>query len=123
MIYKSSITKIAYSTFNTGTSKHAALFTRSRQNIENYIQRSSLYEGVSVAQVICIRAEQTIVMPAADNANDADAVIMRTEQVRASAKMRAKLDASIKRGFATLYGQYSEQVKTKLEATNRWGDT
>ena len=73
--------------------------------------------------MICIRAEQTIVMPAADNANDADAVIMRTEQVRASAKMRAKLDASIKRGFATLYGQYSEQVKTKLEATNRWGDT
>jgi hypothetical protein len=122
-IYKSPITEIAYDKFNTVVSKHAALFTKSRKNIANYIQRSSLDEGFLVAQVIRTGAEQTIAMPAAADANDADAVIVRTEQVRAVAKRRAKLDASIKRGFATLYDQCSEQVKTKLEATNGWENT
>ena len=67
--------------------------------------------------------EQTIAIPAAADANDANAVIARTEQVRSAVKRRAKLDASTKRGFATLYNQCSEQVKTKLEATNGWEGT
>ena len=121
--YKSPITEIEYDTFNTGASKHAALFTKSRKNISNYIQRSSLEEGFLVTQIIRTGMEQTIEMPAPADAADADAVIVRTEQVRAIAKRRSKIDASIKRGFATLYDQCSEQVKTKLEATNGWAAT
>ena len=102
-IYESPITKMAYDTFNTGMSKHTALFTKSRKNIVNYIQRSSLDESFLVAHVIRMGAEQTIVMMTATNMNDTDDIIERTDQVRAVAKKRAKLDASIKRGFATLY--------------------
>ena len=122
-IYKSPITETDYDTSNTGTSKHDALFTKSRKNIANYIQRSSLNEGFLVAQVIRTGAQQTTAMPAAADANDADAVLVKTEQVRTIVERCAKLNASIKRGFATLYNQYSEQVKTKLEATNGWGNT
>ena len=53
-------------------------------------------------------------MPAAAEANNVDAVIVRPEQV---------IDVSIKRGFSMLYDQYSEQVKTRLEATNGWEGT
>ena len=67
--------------------------------------------------------EQTIDMPAAAPANDPDAAIVRTEQVRAIAKRRAKLDASTKRGFAILYDQCSEQVKMKLESSTGWENT
>ena len=52
--------------------------------------------------------------------NDAGTVIMMTEQIRAIARRRAKLDASIKRGFTTVYDQCSEQAKTKLDASNGW---
>ena len=90
-IYKSPITEIAYDTFNTGASKHAALFTKSRKNTANYTHRISLDEGFLVVQVIRMGAEQIIAMPAAADANDADAVIMRTEQVRVVAKMEVPI--------------------------------
>ena len=80
-------------------------------------------EGFLVAQVIHTGAEQTIAMPAAANMNDADAAIVIIEQVRAVTKTCARLDASIKRGFVTLYDQCSDQVRTKLEVTNGWGNT
>ena len=40
--------------------------------------------------MICTGTEQTIVIPTADDVNDADAIIMRIEQVRAIAKRLAK---------------------------------
>ena len=52
-IYKSLIVKIVYDVFNTGTSKHVALFNKSRKNITNFIQQSSLKEGFLVAEMIC----------------------------------------------------------------------
>ena len=52
--------------------------------------------------------EQTIAIPAAADTDDADAVNVRTEQVTALAKRRAKLDVSVKRGFASLHDQCSE---------------
>lgn len=66
---------------------------------------------------------QTIEKPVQADPNDADAVVIGTEQVRAIAKIRYKLGASIKRAFTTLYDQCSEQVKTKLEATAGWEAT
>ena len=89
-----------------------------RKYIANYLQRSSLNEGVLIAQVTHTGVEKIIVLLAATDANDADAVIERIEQVSSVAKRRAKLNAPIKREFATLYDQCLEQGKTKLEATN-----
>ena len=86
-------------------SKHAVMSTKSRKNIANYTQMSSLDEGFLVAQVIRTGVEQTIAMTAGADANNADAVVVRTEQVRAVAKRLAKLDASIRRGFTTLCNQ------------------
>ena len=100
-IHKSPIIKIAYDTFNTGAGKHAILFTKSRNNLANYIQRSFVDEGFLVAQVIHTGAEQTITMPAAAGVNNTDAVVVRTEQVGAIARRCANLNASTRRGFAT----------------------
>ena len=80
-------------------------------------------ESFLIAQVIRTGTAQTIEMPPAADVNDPDAVIVRTEQVRAIAKRRAKLDASTKRGFAILYDQCSEQVKMKLESSTGWENT
>ena len=79
-IYKSPITDIEYDTFNTGASKHAALFTKSRKNIANFIQRDTMPESFLIAQVIRTGTAQTIDMPEAVDLADADAVIVRTEQ-------------------------------------------
>ena len=61
---------------------HAALFTKSRKNISNYLQCSSLEEGFLIAQIICTEQVQIIKMPAPAD----PAVIIRLEQVRAVAK-------------------------------------
>ena len=59
-IHKSPIIEVTNDTFNTGASKHASLFTKSRENIANYLQRISLDEGFFVMQVIHTGVEQTI---------------------------------------------------------------
>ena len=76
-----------------------------------------------VAQIIHTGTEKIIGMPAPADANDPDAVIIRTEEVRAVSKRRSRLDSSIKVGFATLYDQCSEQIKTKLESSVSWEST
>ncbi len=50
--YKSAISEIAEHTFNTGQNKYAAQFTRSREDIANYVQRTSTDEGYLVAETI-----------------------------------------------------------------------
>jgi len=78
-VYKSPITEIEYNTFNTGASKHAALFTKSRKNTSNYLQCSSLDEGFLVAQIVCTGQAQIIDMHMGVDPGDANAVIVRME--------------------------------------------
>ena len=61
--FKSAISEIAEHTFNTGQNKYAAQFTRLREEIANYLQRTSTDEGYLVAETIRTGKEQTIPLP------------------------------------------------------------
>ena len=121
--FKSAISEIAQDTFNTGQNKFAAQFTQSRKNVANYLQRTSASEGYLVAETVRTGREQTIPLPAAVDANAPDAAdlkIIRDEEVKTIAKRRLKLQDSLKKGYATIYGQCLQEVRDKLEATDGW---
>jgi len=124
--FKSAISEIAQDSFNTGQNKFAAQFTQSRKNVANYLQRTSASEGYLVAETVRTGREQTIPLPAAVDANAPDAAdlkIIRDEEVKTIAKKRLKLQDSLKKGYATIYDQCSQEVRDKLEATNDWDKT
>ena len=52
-----------------------------------------------------------------DDPDAADNVIIRTELVRAIVKRKTNFDSDVKKGYATLYDQCSQDVKDKLEAS------
>ena len=110
-VFKSPIAEIASNTFNTDQSKFAAQFTQPRKNIASYIQRSVGKEEYLVAQTIRIGVIQTIDSPPTVPANDPEAdelIIVREEVVRAVSKRRITLNQDLKKGFATVYSQYSQ---------------
>ncbi len=55
--YKSTISKIANETFNTGQNAFAAQFTQSRKNVANYLQHTAADEGYLVAETIRLGME------------------------------------------------------------------
>ena len=124
--FKSAISEIAEHTFNTGQNKYAAQFMRSREEIANYLQRTSTDEGYLVAETIRTGREQTIPLPPPVDPNAADKAdlkIIRSEDVKTIAKRRQKLSEALKRGYATVYGQCSQEVRDKLKATENWEAT
>jgi hypothetical protein len=46
--------------------------------------------------------------------------IIRAEEIKTVAKRRLKLEDVLKKGYTTVYDQYSQEVKDKLEATDNW---
>ena len=67
--------------------------------------------------------EQIIELPPTvdPTATDAeDQRIIRAEEVKTIAKRRLKLAHSLKKGYATVYDQCSQEVKDKLEGTDDW---
>ena len=70
--YKSAISEIAEHTLNTGHNKYTAQFTRSREEIANYVQRTSTDEGYLVAETIHTVKEQSIPLPPPVDQNAAD---------------------------------------------------
>ena len=121
--YKSAISEIATDTFNTGQNKFAAQFTQSRKNVANYLQRTSASKGYLVAETVRTGREQIIELPAAVDPTASDAEeqqIIRAEEVKTIAKQRLKLAESLKKGYATVYDQCSQEVKDKLEGTDNW---
>jgi hypothetical protein len=120
--FKLTIAEIANNTFNTGQNKFAVQFTQSRKNVVNYLQRTS-DEGYLVAQMVWTRERQIIKLPAAVDPNSpmaADNELIRQELVRAVGKRLMKLSESLMKGYATMYGQCSDEVKEKLEALSNW---
>jgi len=76
-----------------------------------------------VAETVRTRRAQIIELPPAVDPNAADAdnqKIIRAEEVKTIAKRRLKLAESLKKGYATVYDQCSQEVKGKLEATDNW---
>ncbi len=121
--YKSAISEIAEHTFNTGHNKDAAQFTRSREEIAIYVQRTSMDEGYLVTETFYMGNEQMIMLPPPVDQNAADKAdlkIIRAEDVKMIAKRRHRLNEALKRGYATLYGQCSQEVQDKLKSTENW---
>ena len=121
--YKSPITKIAKYTFNTGENKFAAQFTESQERVAGYVQRSGMDESYLVAERIRTRTAQTIMLPPPVDANAADKgdlEIIRVKVVKSAAKRRQKLEESLKKGYATVYDQCSQEVRDKLKVMRDW---
>jgi hypothetical protein len=56
----------------------------------------------------------------ANAADKADLEVIRVEVVKSVAKRRQKLEDSLKKGYATMYDQCSQEVRDKLKATRDW---
>ena len=89
----------------------------------NYLQQISNDEGYLVAETVRTEKQQTIKLPPAIDANDPDAEdlkIVRAEEVKSVAKCRLKLAEPLKKGYATVYSQYAEEVRDKLKSSDDW---
>ncbi len=67
--------------------------------------------------------QQVITLPPAINESAADVEdqkIIRVDEVKTVAKRQLKLEDALKKGYATVYDQYSQEVKDKLEGNNDW---
>ncbi len=103
--------------------KFAAQFTLSREEVANYIQRTLADEGYLVAEMIRSGKKQSIPLPAHVDPNDPDKTdleAIRAEHVKTVAKKRQKLRESLMKGYATVYGQCSQEVRDKLKASKDW---
>ncbi|KAL3796182.1 hypothetical protein ACHAW5_005865 [Stephanodiscus triporus] len=121
--YKLPITEISKYTFNTGENKFAAQFTESCERVAGYVQQSGMEESYLVAETIRTGTVQTIALPAVVDPNDpekADLDLIRTEVVKSVAKRRQKLEESLKKGYAMVYDQCTQEVRDKLKATKNW---
>jgi hypothetical protein len=80
-------------------------------------------ESYLVAETIRTAKAQTIALPPPVDANaqdKADLELIRVEVVKSVAKRRLKLEESLKKGYATVYDQCSQEVQDKLKATKDW---
>ena len=125
--FVSPVAGIEHDTFNTGHPKFASQFKTSRRNVANFIQRSLSDEGHAVAKTIKTGEIQTIPRPAAvpnttaeEKAAERDENILRDAMMAAIGKRVVKLAGDTKKGFAIVYDQCSEAVKSRLETTDNW---
>ena len=80
-------------------------------------------ESYLVAKTIRTAKAQTIALPPPVNANAQDKAnleLIRVEVVKSVAKKQQKLEESLKKGYATVYNQCSQEVQDKLKATKDW---
>ncbi len=118
--FRSSTSGIEKWTFNTGQNKFAAQFMLSRDEVANYIQRTLADKGYLVAETIRSGKKQSIPLPAPVDPNDPDKTdleAIRAEDVKTVAKRQQKLRESRMKGYATVYGQCSQEVRGKLKAS------
>ena len=80
-------------------------------------------ESYLVAKTIRTGTAQTIALPPPVNTNapdKADIEVIRVEVLKSVAKRQQKLGESLKKGYATVYDQCSQEVRDKLKATRDW---
>ena len=80
-------------------------------------------ESYLIAETIMMgRVQMIALLPPIDtNAPDeADLEIICVEIVKFIAKRRQKLKESLKKGYATVYNQCSQEVQDKLKVTKDW---
>ncbi len=121
--FQSMILEITEHTFNMGENKYAAQFTRSREEVANYLQRTSAEEGYLVAETVQNGKQQLIPLPPPIDPNvedKADLEIIRAKDVKRIANRQQKLQELLKKGYATVYGQCSQEVRKKLKLAENW---
>jgi hypothetical protein len=99
---------------------------QSGKNVANYLQRSSSAEGYLLAEMVRTRKKQVIELPPPIDKNAADAEdqkIICAKEVKTVAKRQLKLGDVLKKGFASIYDQCSQEVKDELEAMHNWDKT
>ena len=80
-------------------------------------------ESYLVAETIRTGTAQKIALPPVVDPNAPDKTdldIIRVEVVKSVAKRQQKLDESLKKGYATVYDQCSQEVQDKLKAMRDW---
>jgi len=80
-------------------------------------------ESYLVTETIRTGTGRTIALPAAVDVNapdKADLEVIHVEVVKSAAKRRQKVEESLKKGYATVYDQCSQEVRDKLKATRDW---
>jgi hypothetical protein len=98
-------------------------FTQLRKNVAKYLQHTALLEGYLVAETVRTGKKQVIALPLAVDESTADVEdqkIIRAEEVKTVAKRCLKFKDALKKGYATIYDQCSQEVKDKMEATDDW---
>ena len=124
--YKLTISKIALHKFNTGQNMYAAQFMQSCNKVTNYLQQTLADKGYLVVETIQTRKKQSILLPPPVDANapdKADLDIIQAEDVKRITKRRQKQSEALKKGYATVYRQCSQEVRNKLKSTENWEAT
>jgi hypothetical protein len=122
--FNSTISKTANDTFNMGQNQFAPECMQSRKNIANYLQRSTASnKGYLVAETVRLEKQKVIVLPPPIDQAPADVKdqkIIHKEAVQAIAKQRERLNSTLKKGYATVWHQCSQQVHDKLKTSKDW---
>jgi hypothetical protein len=106
-----------------GQNKYAAQFTQSHNEVAHYLQQTTADEGYLVVDTIQTGKEQSIPLPPPVDVNAPDKTdldIIQAEDVKTIAKRRQKLREALKKGYATVYGQCSQEVHDKLKSMENW---
>jgi hypothetical protein len=91
--------------------------------VANYIQCTLADERYLVAETIRSGEKQSIPLLAPVDPNDPDKTdleAIRAEDVKTVAKRQQKLRELLMKGYATVYGQYSQEVRDKLKTLKDW---
>ncbi len=89
----------------------------------NHLQHTAAEEGYLVAETVTTGKVQTIALPPPVDTSTPyteDKKIIQEEAIRAIRKCKAKLDGTLKKGYAMIWDQCSQEVCDKLEASNNW---
>jgi hypothetical protein len=84
-----------------------------QKNIANYLQHTLVAKGYLVAHTVQTGKQQTINLPLPVDPNAPDKAnleIIQAEEVKLVAKRQQKLKEALKKDFATVYDQCSQEV-------------
>jgi hypothetical protein len=86
----------------------------------NYLQHTSAEEGYLVAETVQTGKQKLIPLPPPIDPNvedKADLEIIWAKDVKTIVKRQQKLQELLKKRYATVYGQCSQEVRDKLKST------
>ena len=101
--------------------KFAAQIRQSLKNMANYLQQMANDKGCQVAETVRTGKQQTINLPPPINdmgPETEDLKIVGAKEVKSVVKRWLKLEELLKKGYATIYSQCSEEVHNKLKSSN-----